>query len=318
RLEGTVHAGLRTHGGTAISGTAISRLPHNPGITAEVHARVEKLLDALRGGGLAAADEAVDELRGLLDRPTAIALDGIEEALDALDLTGPLARALRAGLPEELSWPALDQALAAFRPDETVHVTCTWPVLTVYGETRALAVDHAGLRADHTLELPDGALGHTVHWVGGQFLVGWNEKHKENPSNTAYWSDHPGETFEPEQTYGLRPYGGSIQGGLGYQFETPDGGGRFDGERVLRAGGREGIGHRDYQMNDGHTLWSTEVFSEDRNGWNRLDPATGVPTADRTLPAFHDPDRSPPGTKPFPDHRILAALPPGAPPSPLG
>ncbi|WP_051807783.1 hypothetical protein [Streptomyces sp. NRRL F-2664] len=318
RLEGTVHAGLRTWGGAAISGTAISRLPHNPGITAEVHARVEKLLDALRGGGLAAADEAVDELHGLLDRPTAIALDGIEEALDALDLTGPLARSLRAGLPEELGWPALDQALAAFRPDGTVHVTCTWPVLTVYGETRALAVDHAGLRADHTLELPDGARGHTVHWVGGQFLVAWNEQHQGNPGTTAYWSDHPGERFEPEETYGLRPYGGSIQGGLGYQFETPDGGGRFDGERVLRAGGREGIGHRDYQMYDGHDFWSTEVFSEDRSGWNRLDPATGVPTADRTLPAFHDPDRSPPGMKPFPDHRILAALPPGAPPSPLG
>ncbi|MFD5098113.1 hypothetical protein [Streptomyces albidochromogenes] len=318
RLEGTVHAGLRTRGGTAISGTAISRLPHNPGITAEVHARVEKLLDALRGGGLAAADEAVDELHDLLDRPTAIALDGIEEALDALDLTGPLTRALRAGLPEELGWPALDQALAAFRPDETVHVTCTWPVLTVYGETRAFAVDHSGLRADHTLELPDGALGHTVHWVGGQFLVAWNEQHQENSSNTAYWSDHPGETFEPEETYGLRPYGGSIQGGLGYQFETPDGGGRFDGERLLRAGGREGIGHRDYQMNDGHNFWSTEVFSERRDGWSRLDPTTGVPTADHALPAFHNPDRSPPGTKPFPDHRILAALPPGAPPSPLG
>ncbi|MGW4232651.1 hypothetical protein ACWEF9_25755 [Streptomyces sp. NPDC004980] len=313
RLEGTVHAGLRTRGGSAIS-----RLPHNPGIAAEVHARVEKLLDALRGGGLAAADEAVDELHALLDRPTAVALDGIEEALDALDLTGPLARALRAGLPEELGWPALEQALATFRPDETVHVTCTWPVLTVYGETRALAVDHTGPRGEHTLELPEGALGHTVHRVGGQFLVAWNTEHKENFPTAAYWSDRPGETFTPEQTYGLRPYGGSIQGGLGYQFETPDGGGRFDGERVLRAGGREGIGHRDYQMSDGHTFWSTAVFSEDHGGWNRLDPATGVPTADRTLPALHDPDGSPAGTKPFPDHRILAALPPGAPRSPLG
>ncbi|MFF9896360.1 hypothetical protein [Streptomyces longispororuber] len=313
RLEGTVHAGLRTRGGTAIS-----RLPHNPGITAEVHARVEKLLEALRGGGLAAADEAVDELRGLLDRPTATALDGIEEALDALDLTGPLARALRAGLPEELGWPALEQALAEFGSDETVHVTCTWPVLTVYGATRALAVDHAGLRGDHTLKLPDGALGHSVHWVGGQFLVAWNEEHEENFADTAYWSDRPGEWFEPEQTYGLRPYGGSIQGGLGYQFATPDGDGRFDGERVLWAGGREGIGHRDYQMHDGRAFWSAPVFSENHGGWYRLDPATGVPTADCALPAFHDPAHSPPGTKPFIDHRILAALPPGAPPSPLG
>ncbi|MFI5774893.1 hypothetical protein ACIA74_41905 [Streptomyces sp. NPDC051658] len=314
RLEGTVHAGLRSRGGSAIS-----RLPHNPGIAAEVHGRIEKLLDRLRGGGLAAADEAVEELHGLLDRPTAIALDGIEEALDTLDLTGPLARALRSGLPEELGWTALEEALAEFRPDETVHTTCTWPVLTVYGETRAFAVDHAGRRGEHTLELPEGAGHSTVHWVGGQFLVAWTGSGDENGTSTAYWSDSPADTFEPEQSYGLRPYGGSIQGGLGYQFQTPDGGGRFDGENVLRPGDTTGIGHRDYQMYDGRDFWSTAVFSEDHGrGWARLDPATGVPTADRTLPDFHRPDTFPDGIRPFPDHRILAELPPGAPPSPLG
>ncbi|MGW2089014.1 hypothetical protein [Streptomyces sp. NPDC001880] len=314
RLEGTVHAGLRSQGGSAIS-----RLPHNPGIAAEVHGRIEKLLDGLRGGGLAAADEAVEELHGLLDRPTATALDGIEEALEALDLTGPLARALRSGLPEELGWTALEEALAEFRPDETVHTTCTWPVLTVYGETRAFAVDHEGRRGEHTLELPDGAGHPTVHWVGGQFLVAWTGSGDENGVSTAYWSNSPADTFEPEQSYGLRPYGGSIQGGLGYQFQTSDGGGRFDGERVLRPGDTAGIGHRDYQMYDGRDFWSTAVFSEDHGrGWARLDPATGVPTADRTLPDFHRPDSFPDGTRPFPDHRILAELPPGAPPSPLG
>lgn len=320
RLEGTVHAGPRfgPRAGEPRIGTAISRLPDNPGVTAEVHARIEKLLAALRGGGLAAADEAVDELRDLLDRPTAIALDGIEEALAVLDLTGPLARALRAGLPEELGWPTLEQALAEFRPDETVHVTCTWPVLTVCGEARAIAVDHAGRRGDHALELPEASRSHTVHWVGGRFLVAWSEDEGDWRPHSAYWSDRPGETFEPEEKYGLAPYGGSIQGGLGYQFETPDGGGRFDGERVLRAGGHEGIGHRDYQMNDGHTLWSSEVFSEHRNSWARFDPDTGTLTDDHTLPAFHRPAAAPPGTEPFPDHRILAALPPGAPPSPLG
>ncbi|MFF0449626.1 hypothetical protein ACFYT4_24975 [Streptomyces sp. NPDC004609] len=314
RLEGTVHAGLRPRGGTAIS-----RLPRNPGIAAEVHARIEKLLEALRGGGLAAADEAVDELRDLLDRPTAIALDGIEEALDALDLTGPLARALRAGLPEELGWPALDRALAEFPSGETVHVTCTWPVLTVYGDTRAIAVDHADRRGEHTLKLPENSHSHTVHWIGDRFLVSWEKEHEDNGHRSAYWSNRPGETFEPEESYGLRPYDGSIQGGLGYQFETSDGGGRFDGERILRAGGREGIGHRDYLMSDGRAVWSSEVFGrEDHRGWARLAPDTGAPTDDRTLPAFHRPAETPPGTAPFTDHRILAPLPPGAPPSPLG
>ncbi|WP_187438684.1 hypothetical protein [Streptomyces sp. sk2.1] len=316
RLEGTVHAGLRPRGGTAIS-----RLPHNPGIAAEVHGRIEKLLDTLRGGGLAAADEAVDELHGLLDRPTAVALDGIEEALDELDLTGPLARVLRAGLPEELGWPALEEALAAFRPDETVHVTCTWPVLTVYGKRRAFAVDHAGRCGEHALELPEGAAFPTVHWVGGQFLVSWPSAGEGSSAMTAYWSGSPADTFEPEQPHGLRPYGGGIQGGLGYQFRTPDGGGRFDGGNVLRPGDTSGIGHRlrDYQMYDGRDFWSSEVFGEDhRRGWTRMDPATGVPTADRTLPGFHAPDASPDGTEPFLNYRTLAELPPGAPPSPLG
>ncbi|MFI2509156.1 hypothetical protein [Streptomyces sp. NPDC018972] len=315
RLEGTVHDALRPGGGSAIS-----RLPHTPEIAAEVRARIEKLLDALRGGGLAAADEAVDELRDLLDRPTVLALDGIEEALDALDLTGPLARALRAGLPEELGWPALEQALTGFRPDEEVYVTCTWPVLTVYGDTRAVAVDHAGRVGEYTLRLPDGAGPHSVHWVGGQFLVAWEGT--DDSEGGAYWSGSPADTFRPEHFYGLRPYGGSIQRGLGYQFRTPDGGGRFDGERVLRPGEQVGVGHRDYQMYDGRDFWSAEVFSERRGGWARLDPVTGEPTGDRTLPAFHSPeacpDGFPDGTQPFPDHRILAELPPGAPPSPLG
>ncbi|MFD8826974.1 hypothetical protein ACFV1C_32060, partial [Streptomyces sp. NPDC059605] len=316
RLEGTVHAGLRSRGGTAIS-----RLPRNPGIAAEVHGRIEKLLDTLRGGGLAAADEAVDELHDLLDRPTAVALDGIEEALDALDLTGPLARVLRAGLPEELGWPALEEALAEFGPDETVHVTCTWPVLTVYGERRAFAVDHAGRCGEHALVLPEGAAFPTVHWVGGQFFVSWPSAGEGGSAVTAYWSGSPGDTFEPEQPHGLRPYGGSIQGGLGYQFRTPDGGGRFDGESVLRPGDTSGISHlhRDYQMYDGRDFWGSEIFGEEhRKGWARLDPATGVPTADRTLPDFHAPDASPDGTQPLRNYRILAELPPGAPPSPLG
>ncbi|MFD8145524.1 hypothetical protein [Streptomyces sp. NPDC059708] len=123
RLEGTVHARPRR------AGTAITRLPGNAGIAAEVHGRVESLLTALRGGGLGAADEAVDELATLLDRPTALALDGIEEALDALDLTGPLARALRAGLPEEWAWPALEEAVERLGgPGAVTGVTCTWPV----------------------------------------------------------------------------------------------------------------------------------------------------------------------------------------------
>ncbi|GGU49088.1 hypothetical protein [Streptomyces lavendofoliae] len=318
RLEGTVHEELLRgpFSGPRAAGTAITRLPENSGIAAEVHRRVNRLLDALRGGGLGAADEAVRELAALLDRPTATALDGIEEALAALDLVGPLARSLRAGLPDELGWPALDDVLADFARcgDQVAGVTCTWPVLTVYSRTRAVAVDHAGRRADRAFSVPDDATTHSAHFAGGHFLVGWTTT-GAGYAEHAFWTDRPEDVFAPENVLGIIPFGGSIKGGLGFHFETADGGGRHDGERVLRPGSREGIGGFDLQMSDGHRLWSSDTYSE---GWARLDPATGARTRDTTLPAFHTSGGTPPGTALFARASTLAALPPGAPASPLG
>ncbi|MGW7450040.1 hypothetical protein [Streptomyces sp. NPDC054787] len=311
RLEGTVHAGLR--GG----GTAITRLPENPGIAAEVQARVESLLGALAGGGLGAADEAVEELSGLLDRPTATALDGIDEALAALDGVGPLARALRAGLPEELGWPALEEALAALADEGVAGVTCTWPVLTVYGRSKAVAVAPGSVRVTAGFTLPEDAVHHVVHYAGGRFLVSWSTDPDHAFGGRAFWSDRPEDVFVPAHGYGLRPYGGSIQGGLGFQFETGDGGGRHDGERVLRAGGREGVDHYDFQMSDGTRVWSSKVFAG-REGWARVDPVTGERAADHSLPAFHGSADLPAGMALFGDQLTLAALPADAPASPLG
>ncbi|MFG3510463.1 hypothetical protein ACGF5F_33765 [Streptomyces sp. NPDC047821] len=318
RLEGTVHEELLRgrFSGTRSPGTAITRLPENAGIAAEVHRRVNGLLDALRGGGLGAADEAVDELATLLDRPTATALDGIEEALAALDLAGPLARTLRAGLPEELGWPALDDVLAEFARsgDEVAGVTCTWPVLTVYGRTRAVAVEHAGRRGSCAFTLPGDATMHAVHFTGGQFLVGWNTG-QAGYAEHAFWADRPDDVFEPENVLGMIPFGGSIKGGLGFQFASADGTGRHDGERVLRPSGREGIGGCELQMSDGHRMWGSETYFR---GWARLDPATGARTEDTALPAFHTAGELPAGTALFARSCTLAPLPPGAPASPLG
>lgn len=313
RLEGTVHAGLRG------SGTAISRLPHNAGITAEVHGRIEGLLAALRGGGLAAADEAVDELATLLDRPTARALDGIDGALAEPDLTGPLGRALRAGLPEEHAWPALEEAVAGLGgPDAVTGVTCTWPLLTVYGPDRAVTVDHAGPRASCAFRLPEEATAHSVHYVGGAFLVAFGTTPKASFGDRAFWADRPEDVFEPEQQLGLRRYGSS--GDLGYHFQTPDGAGRHEGGSVLRPGGREGIGSYDSQMSDGRRYWSSGGVGP-RTGrlLTRVHPETGEVLDDTTPPEFHTPAGLPPGTQRFSSScQTLASLPEGAPASPLG
>ncbi|MGW6918056.1 hypothetical protein ACWGB8_30220 [Kitasatospora sp. NPDC054939] len=305
RLEGTVHAGLRR-------GTALTRLPENPGIARSVHGRVTGLLEALDGGGLGAAEEAVDTLERLLDRPTASALDGIEEALAALDPAGPLLRTLRAGLPEELCWPALETAIAELGGEPT-GTTSSWPVLTVYTRTAAVAVDHRGRRAGCPVHLPEDAAAHQVHHVGGDFLISWNTTTAHGYPDRAYWASRPDEVFEPGDYTGLTPVRGA-----GYQFATADGTGRHDGERVLRPGGREGAGDdHELQLGDGTGLWSCPRFLS-RSDWARCDPATGGRTADRQLPAFFTDPPLPEGHQLCPHLISLAPLPAGAGDSPLG
>ncbi|MCE0444652.1 hypothetical protein LT493_02485 [Streptomyces tricolor] len=260
RLEGTVHERLR---GT---GTAITRLPENAGIAAEVHTRIEGLLGALRGGGLAAADEAVTELSDLLDRPTAVALDGIEEALAGLDLTGPLAsRPARrvlggAGLARRWTRPSKRPT----RPTPSAS-PASRPVLTVFGGGRGGRRPRGHPRG---LLLRGAGRGDLARRPLRRraVLVSWRTGDRNSSADQAYWVDRPDEVFIPGDGFGLRPYGGLIQGGFGYQFETPDRGGRFDGQRVLRPGGREGIGGHEFQMSDGRRFFGARVFHT-RGNW---------------------------------------------------
>ncbi|WP_030269709.1 hypothetical protein [Streptomyces sp. NRRL B-24484] len=301
RLEGTVHADLRR-------GTAVTRLPGNPAIAGAVRTRITGLLDELADGGLGAAEDALGVLETLLDRPTAAALDGIEEALAAVDLTGPLLRTLRAGLPEELGWPALDEALADLGAPPA-GTTATWPVLTLYTRERAIAVDHRGRRADHALALPEDAALHAVNYAGGDLLVAWTTDTRHPYSWRAYWASRPGEVFEPALATGLRTWSATA-----CQFETADRTGRYDGARILRPGDRDGLA-ASRQLSDGTTVWSRSAHGDEE--WDRLDPATGGRTGAADGPAF--------AAVPVPDgHRLhllsLVALPPDvdADASPLG
>ncbi|MFC9882124.1 hypothetical protein ACFVJW_21450 [Streptomyces libani] len=324
-----------------------ARLPLREGVDPELHARVTRLLDALAEGGLGAAQEAVAELDTVLSPPAITALDGIDAALKDLDGIGPLLRTLRSGLPEELGWPALDDALAelngaagegtwrsaAGRSEEpgtsgvaraevgtaVAGVTCTWPVLTVFTRERAIAVDFAGRRGECTFSLPEDGAVHSVFYVGGSFLVGCSPDGHSTYARKAFWADRPEEVFVPAAALGMVPFGGSTDGALGYQFATADGTGRYDGERVLRPGGHEGIGYFEQQLNDGTQLWSSRLFGGERdNGaWREIDPVTGARTDRAGLPPFLAAE-PPQGLVRTHDLQTLAPLPPGAPASPLG
>ncbi|WP_405829007.1 hypothetical protein [Streptomyces sp. NBC_00105] len=358
RLEGTVHAGLTPRWSAAHGrrpGSAVTLLPGNEGIAHEVAGRVGKLVDTVAGGGMAGAEEAVAELETLLDRPTVTALGGIADALAGAGAAGALRRSLAAGLPEELAWPALESVYAQFAaeagtgtadagpdaadagsggtdgalPEVTgvagvAGVTSTWPVLTVFGRDRAIAVAPDGVRGSCRFTVPDGATMYAVHYVGGSFLVSWTLKKSPYYCDTAVWADRPAEPFTPDQMSGLVAFAGSLDGAYGFQFETADGGGRHGGTRVLRPGGTEGIDGDELLLGDGSRIWTNAVFG--RRPWEVVDPVTGERRGASPLPDFPgrpasaDPAAEPSetGMSPAVEALQLAPLPAGLDGSPLG
>ncbi|MEU9374248.1 hypothetical protein AB0D94_10805 [Streptomyces sp. NPDC048255] len=357
RLEGTVHADLvpgRHAARGRRAGSAVTLLPGNEGIAHEVAGRVGKLVDTVAGGGMAGAEEAVAELESLLDRPTVAALDGIADALAGAGAAGALRRSLAAGVSEELAWPALESVYAQFAADAgpgeaadggngadgaegaegadgvlpgvtgVAGVTSTWPVLTVFGRDRAVAVAPDGVRGSCRFTVPDEATMFAVHHVGGSFLVSWTLKPNPYHCDTAVWSDRPEAPFTPDELGGLVPFGGSLDGAYGFQFETADGGGRHGGGRVLRPGGTEGIDRDELQLGDGSRIWTNAVFG--RRPWEVVDPVTGERRGATALPDF--PGRAA-GTDPAAEESEagmtlaaealqLAPLPAGLTGSPLG
>lgn len=305
RLEATVHRDRGT------STTAIVRLPENPGIARNVHARIVALLERVAGGGLLDAELALAELDDLLDLPTVRALDGIEEALAALNGTGPLLRTLHAGIPDELCWPTWENAIAELG---TVRgMTATWPVLTLYSDDRALALAPHGRVAEADFALPPDTVSHVVFHAGGDFLIGYSTEHVT--PDIAFWASCPAQTFVPAERFGMSD-SRSMYSGLGYQFATTDG--RHDGERILRPGDRHGIGECRWQLSDGTAVWSFEGYRAGLAHWAEVDPATGARAESASLPAFFTDLELPEGKKLADRQLSYARLPETVTASPLG
>ncbi|POM27760.1 hypothetical protein BTM25_21790 [Actinomadura rubteroloni] len=278
-------------------GTAVTRLRPGSGIEASVHARIEELLAAVTSGGARAAEQALAELDGVLDTPTLAALDGTAAALAALDLTAPLLRTLRAGIPAELAWPAYDAAVAEL--DEIAGTTATWPVLTLFGGGRAIAVGPSGRVGACAYTLPDDAGIHTVHYADGDFLVAWTAD--RYAPRRAFWASDPG-TVATLASADARGVSESAHWEYGDEFAVP--GGRFDGKRVQRPGEFTGIAYPGRQLSDGTRVWATHSSPRTLDDYTAED---GTP-----LPSFFTAPRAGYEIEP----RLVFLAP--APDSPLG
>ncbi|MFC8954486.1 hypothetical protein ACFT8P_17890 [Streptomyces sp. NPDC057101] len=245
--------------------------------------------------------------------------DGVRAGADAREGAGDGASAAGDAGPLGVDGPPGVEGLPGVE-----GVTCTWPVLTVFGRDRAVAVDPHGVRGSCRFTVPGEATMIAVHHVGGSFLVSWSLKPDPHYCDTAFWADRPEAPFTPVELGGMVPFGGSLDGAYGFQFETADGGGRHGGLRVTRPGDTDGIDGDELQLGDGSRIWTNAVYG--RQPWEVVDPVTGERRGATPLPDF-------PGRAPNPDPAAepsetgmslarealhLAPLPAGLDDSPLG
>ncbi|WP_150236456.1 hypothetical protein [Nocardiopsis quinghaiensis] len=277
---------------------AIGLFPDVSEVVPLVRSRAGRLMAETGGAGLPRAADGLRTLDSLLDRAAITALEGVEEDLAAVDPVGPLLRALRCGLPEELGWPAFDAAVAELGgPDAVLRVCPSWPVLTLVGRDRAIAVDHTG-RVDE-LSLPVEGETPVVRYLDGRFLVA----SQGGGPRSVHWSDRPGEAFVPDRDWDWATASWAEESSTFSMSE-------WTGYRILPDPPRR---RNSGQMTDGTTVWFSEEHPNIR-GWHAW-TGDGLEEA-RSLPDFFS---GGPGEGLRWEHRLLSLvrLPEGV-DSPLG
>lgn len=265
-----------------------------------------KLLEGLAGHPVLAdvlrewLDDSADELTAAAGLPAArTALERMRPFRTVAARVGPaavakvaahevaplLGRTLRAGIPDELGWPALDEALRRLDAetrrdrDNALAVEEAWPALILSRRHKAIVVGPEEILLEHELRLPvelDRWQRPSFRYADGELLVMWRQDTKQ----FGYWSARPSEVF-PLGGERLAHWYGSSEAG---ETSIPlPGGGRATGGRALHAGdtvlpaGRPILG-------DGTSYWR-----QGRQGrqqvWLEYDPATGT-HGRASLPAF--------------------------------
>ncbi|AXG77717.1 hypothetical protein DVK44_08425 [Streptomyces paludis] len=235
------------------------------------------------------------ELDGLLTRlshfsaPSVLATAPEPVArITAVSPAPALARTLRAGILDELGWPALEQALpnlGAVNPrtsgrrggrGEWYQVADAWPALLLRVGTRVAAVGPESVLDERVLTLP---AKDTHSWdtpvfglVDGQWLIsnGFGDDRR------AVWSGRPADAFPPSGT--LPGNGGSTP----WPSLALPGGGRCYGGRPVHAGDTSFAAERRPVASDGVSLW---VLHE--NEWWEYDPESAR-RGRVSVPAFFD------------------------------
>lgn len=286
RLRRLLHRAIGTLGdGQRVTPEAMTALAAHPVLGDVLREWLDEAAgEFTRAVGLPGARAALDRLRPF----RAVAREVSPEAVAriARHAVAPLlGRTLRAGILDELGWPALEEGLRLLdgKPrkgeDDTLSVSEAWPALVLARRRKAVVVGPEEILLEHELRLPDDLdrwQRPRFRYTDGELLVMWRQGSKQ----FGYWSARPSEVF---------PLTGEQIPGYwsGHDTGTPSvplpGGGRATGGRTLHAGDTVLPPSRAV-MGDGTTYWR-----QGRQGrqtvWLEYDPATGT-HGRASLPAF--------------------------------
>ncbi|GIG07875.1 hypothetical protein [Catellatospora coxensis] len=193
--------------------------------------------------------------------------------LAVLDAAEVLAGSLRAGLVDELGWPAYETAVAELK---RLGLSPSWPTLAVCDFTRAVTVSPDGTSTEHLVRQRANSWHTevTCHELAGRVLVTSTSPYSDG---WAYWTD------SPDQTFPVPPAASAAHAGPPTPYLPLPGGGATGGGRPWLPGDPAAPAPGPVSS-DGVTYWRTE---QDPGGprWREYDPHTGEPGRP-SLPAF--------------------------------
>ncbi|MET7615649.1 hypothetical protein [Streptomyces sp. NPDC005408] len=291
RFARLLRGGVERLAGTHEASAQLNRIAGHPALRAALVGWLTDRADDLeRPHGLPGMD-------GLLSRLSAFSAPAVlatapeaVERITAVSPAGALARTLRAGILDEIGWPALEEAapeLGKVNPmaagqryghlvDEWYRLSDAWPALVVRVGMQAAAVGpHAVLhrqtlslpvRSSHTWDMP------TIRYVGGQWLVA----NGHGAERRARWSGSAAEVFKPAGELNDHWMSDQIP-----SLPLPDGSRTFGG-RPIHAGDTSFASERRAVASDGISVW---VLHEHK--WWEYDPESAR-RGRISVPAFFD------------------------------
>ncbi|WP_406402571.1 hypothetical protein OH805_25460 [Streptomyces sp. NBC_00879] len=291
RFARVLRGGVERLAGAHEAPAQLSRIAEHPALRTALAGWIGDRADDLeRPHGLPGMDGLLGRLSKFSAPAVLAAAPEAVERITAVSPAGALARTLRAGILDELGWPALEEAvpeLGKVNPmaagqqyghlvNEWYRLSDAWPALVVRVGMQAAAVGPRAVLDRQTLSLPVRSANTwdvpTVRYVGGQWLVA----NGHGAERRARWSGSAAEVFKPEGE--LNDHWMSNQ----MPSLAVPGGGRTFGGRPVHAGDTSFAAERRMIASDGISVW---VLHEHK--WWEYDPESAR-RGRVSVPAFFD------------------------------